>query len=368
DAAWDGLFDTAYPFIRHGFLRALEDNGCVTAQTGWQPCHLTLENERGELQAATPLYFKQHSYGEFVFDWSWAEASQRAGMPYYPKLLCAVPFTPCKGPRLGAQDDHARLALAQTLAGLSAQDDVSSLHALFLDDIDRSVLTDHVDALPRSDIQFHWNNYGYADFNDFLARLTADKRKKILRERRRVAESGIRFETVAGDTLGEVAWADVYALYANTYEERGQAPYLNLEFFLDYGARAGSPVRLILGRDGGRLVAVAITVLGGDTLYGRHWGTAEHYHSLHFETCYYQGIDYCIRNGLVRYDAGAQGEHKLARGFEPQLTHSLHWLREPRLERAVANYLQRERGLVAARRDELMHHRPYRRDTANSDG
>ncbi|MGH8457190.1 MAG: GNAT family N-acetyltransferase [Stenotrophobium sp.] len=369
DAAdWNRLFDPAYPFTRHDFLRALEDSGCVAPRRGWQPCHLILENESGELQAAAPLYFKQHSYGEFVFDWSWAEASERLGLPYYPKLLCAIPFTPCQGPRLGTCSDKARLALAQALADLPAQDGVSSLHALFPDEIAQTALVNQHDALLRNDVQFHWHNRGYATFDDFLARLTSDKRKKILRERRRVAESGIRFETVVGETLDEAQWAEVHALYSNTYEERGQAPYLNLDFFLDYGARAGSPLRLILGRDGARLVAVAITALGDGTLYGRHWGAAEHYHSLHFETCYYQGIDYCIRNGIARYDAGAQGEHKLARGFEPQLTHSLHWLREPRLAQAVAHYLKRERALVEARRGELMHHRPYRRDTASRDG
>ncbi|MGH8460593.1 MAG: GNAT family N-acetyltransferase [Stenotrophobium sp.] len=360
-ATWDALFNPDYPFTRHAFLRALEDHGCVTPRKGWQPCHATLEDAAGQIVAAAPLYLKQHSYGEFVFDWAWAEASQRLGAPYYPKLLCAVPFTPCQGSRLGALDDTAKRALAAALSVMPTTARLSSLHVLFAKAADRDALMNET-ALPRCDVQFHWHNHGYADFADFLSRLTADKRKKILRERRRIAESGLQFEVIAGDQLDESGWADVLRLYGHTYEERGQAPYLNLDFFLDYGARSGTSVRLILCRDGARLVAVAITILGGDTLYGRHWGAEANYHSLHFETCYYQGIDYCIRERLARYDAGAQGEHKLARGFEPCLTHSLHWLTEPRLADAVARHLQRERPLVEARCDELRQHMPYRRN------
>jgi predicted N-acyltransferase len=358
-AAWNAQFDPAYPFTRHEFLRALEDHGCAVARQGWQPCHATLESTDGELLAAAPLYLKQHSYGEFVFDWVWAEASQRIGAPYYPKLLCALPFTPSQGPRLGARNAPARQALARALTELPAQDGVSSLHVLFSNETDRSALMSP-GALSRCDVQFHWHNRGYTDFADFLAQLTAEKRKKILRERRRIAESGLRFEVIHGNQLDESGWADVLRLYGHTYEERGQAPYLNLDFFLDYGARAGTPVRLILCRDGARLVAVAITILGGDTLYGRHWGAEANYHSLHFETCYYQGIDYCIRERLARYDAGAQGEHKLARGFEPRLTRSMHWLAEPGLSQAVASYLRRERQLVQTRYEELRQHSPYR--------
>lgn len=357
--AWDALFDARYPFTRHAFLRALETSGCVAAHNGWQPCHATLTAADGGLLAAAPLYLKQHSYGEFVFDWAWAEASQRLGSPYYPKLLCAVPFTPSQGPRLGACDTTARKTLAAALPQLATSGSTSSLHVLFADDSDRELFSSE-NALPRCDVQFHWHNRGYADFADFLAQLTAEKRKKILRERRRIAESGLQFSVVPGDQLDAADWAEVMRLYGNTYAVRGQQPYLNLDFFLDYGAAAGSPVRLILCHDGTRLVAVAITIQGGDTLYGRHWGAEADYHSLHFETCYYQGIEYCIREGLAHYDAGAQGEHKLARGFEPCLTHSLHWLNEPQLAAAVAHYLQRERTLVQARYRELRQHMPYR--------
>ncbi|TXH04991.1 MAG: GNAT family N-acetyltransferase [Nevskiaceae bacterium] len=362
---WDALFDPAYPFTRHGFLKALEDSGCVAADTGWQACHATLTDTAGTLRAAVPLYLKHHSYGEFVFDWSWAEASQRMGHPYYPKLLCAVPFTPATGPRFGTDDDGLRPALAAALGELPRSLKTSSAHLLFAADADAGAAL-AAGAMPRHDVQYHWHNRGYADFADFVAQLRADKRKKLLRERRRIAEGGLRFEVLPGETIAEPLWAEIYALYANTYEERGQPPYLNLRFFLDYGMRSGSPLRIILCREGARLVACAITVRGGDTLYGRHWGAAERYHSLHFETCYYQGIDYCIREGLKRYDAGAQGEHKLARGFEPVRTQSLHWLRQPRLAEAVEHYLRRERALVETRLAQLRQHSPYR--TASEDG
>jgi predicted N-acyltransferase len=365
-ASWDSLFDPAYPFTRHAFLKALEDSGCVGADTGWQPGHVTLSGARG-ITAAAPLYLKSHSYGEFVFDWAWAEASQRIGKAYYPKLLCATPFTPSSGPRLGALDAASRLDLMTALVQLPQQLGSSSLHLLFAQEQDRNAAA-QLGGLQRHDIQFHWHNHGYTSFDDFTAQLRADKRKKLLRERRRVADAGLRFEVLSGDRIAEAQWAEIYGLYANTYEERGQAPYLNLAFFLDYGARPGTPLRMILCRDGAQLVAVAITIVGGDTLYGRHWGAAERYHSLHFETCYYQGIDYCIREGLQHYDAGAQGEHKLARGFEPQLTHSMHWLREPRLSQAVENYLRHERQLVQTRHAELRQHSPYRMEVMGRDG
>lgn len=360
-AVWDGLFPAEYPFTRHAFLCALETHGCASEATGWTPCHAVLEDDDGAVTAIAPLYLKAHSYGEFVFDFTWAEASQSIGKRYYPKLLNAVPFTPCAGPRLGARDAAARTALAAALPDIAHGSRLSSLHALFLQDEDLAALG-AAGCLERNDVQFHWRNHDYADFGAFLARMSSEKRKKLLRERRRVAEAGLRFEVRAGEELDTAAWERVYALYSNTYEERGQAPYLNLDFFLDYGQSPGTPVRLILAYDGERLAAVAITVQGGDTLYGRHWGAEQRYHSLHFETCYYQGIEWCIRQGLRHFDAGAQGEHKLARGFEPVRTRSAHWLADPRLRKAVAQALQREREWVGLRGDALSDHSPYRRD------
>ncbi len=360
-AVWNGFFPAGYPFTRHEFLCALETHGCAGEETGWIPCHAVLEDDSGAVAGIAPLYLKAHSYGEFVFDFSWAEACRSIGRRYYPKLLNAVPFTPATGPRLGARDAAARQALAAALPAAARGKRLSSLHALFLREEDLAALGE-AGCVERNDVQFHWRNQGYADFGAFLARLSSDKRKKLLRERRRVAEAGLRFEVRPGDELDEAEWARVYALYSNTYEERGQAPYLNLEFFQDYGQAQGTPVRLILAYDAERLVAVAITVQGGDTLYGRHWGAAERYHSLHFETCYYQGIEWCIRQGLRCFDAGAQGEHKLARGFEPVRTRSAHWLADPRLHQAVAHAMQREREYVGLRGEALSGHSPFRRD------
>lgn len=365
-ADWDALFGMAYPFTRHAFLAALEDHGCVGRATGWQPCHLVLEDAAG-LAAAMPLYRKEHSYGEFVFDFAWAEASHRAGIPYYPKLLCAVPFTPVAGPRLAARSPELRAALLRQAARLLEDAPFGSAHVLFLDP-PAAAAAAAGGWLERSDVQFHWHGRGDRSFEDFLARLSHDKRKKIRRERRKVAEAGITFEWRPGDALSEAEWAEVYALYGNTYEERGQAPYLTLPFFLDYGRRPGSPLRLALARDGARLIAVAITMVGGDTLYGRHWGCAERYDGLHFETCYYQGIELCLAQGLAHFDAGAQGAHKLARGFEPVLTRSAHRLADARLARAVGAFLERERVAVAQRQSMLAEHSPYRSEAVASDG
>ena len=357
--AWNDCFPGAYPFARHEFLLALEQHGCVAPDTGWTPCHALLENAEGRLLGAAPLYLKAHSYGEFVFDFSWAEAAHSIGQRYYPKLLNAIPFTPATGPRLGTSDAGARLTLANALPQMAASSKLSSFHSLFPQAEDALVFAD-AGCVERNDIQFHWHNRGYADFAEFAATLSSAKRKKMLRERRRVAEAGFSFEVRSGAELSEADWARVYTLYSNTYEERGQAPYLCLDFFLDYGRRDATPVRLILAYEARAVVAVAITVLGGDTLYGRHWGAAAHYHSLHFETCYYQGIDYCIRQGLQRFDAGAQGEHKLARGFEPVRTQSRHWLSDRRLRAAVDRALGREREWVGLRGESLSAHSPYR--------
>lgn len=361
-AAWDALFPAGYPFIRHAWLRALEEHGCATPESGWTPCHLLLEDEAGALLAAAPLYLKAHSWGEFVFDFAWAEGAQQAGIRYYPKLLSAVPFTPSSGPRLGARDARSRAALIAALLQLPEQSGASSWHGLFLPEAEAEACAEQ-GALRRHDLQFHWHNRpegGYADFEDFLSALSHDKRKKIRQERRKLEGIGLGFETLPGEAFDEAQWAELYALYANTYEERGQPPYLSLDFFLDYARRPGSPVRVTVARDGVRTVAMALLLQDGNRLYGRHWGAAERYDGLHFETCYYQGVQHCIRERLAVYDAGAQGEHKLARGFDPVMTHSVHSISDPRLAQAVARALGRERLLVAARRQQLWEHRAYR--------
>jgi predicted N-acyltransferase len=364
EAQWDALFPADYPFTHHAFLGALEAHGCVGAATGWEPCHLALEDADG-LAAAMPLYRKQHSYGEFVFDFGWARAAQALRIPYYPKLLCAVPFTPASGPRFGARSAAARAALLDAAADWWTQSGLGSIHDLFLDERDARA-AEAAGWLTRHDVQFHWSRRGVASFDEFLAQLSHDKRKKIRRERRQVAEAGIRFECRRGDELSEAQWARVYALYANTYEERGQPPYLTFAFLLDYGRRRDTPLRLILAYDGGgEPMAVALTLAGGDTLYGRHWGCAEKYRGLHFETCYYQGIELCLAEGLSRFDAGTQGPHKLARGFEPVLTRSAHRLADERLAAAVGEFLAGERAAVDRRVAHFAEHSAYRSEGAH---
>lgn len=359
---WNALFDAGYPFTQHAYLAALEDTGCATPERGWTPCHLVAEDTEGQLLAAAPLYLKAHSWGEFVFDFSWADAAQRAGLPYYPKLLTAVPFTPAAGPRLGARDAEARRALLRALCGLPLQAGFSSWHGLFMAEDELDTTGAHAPLL-RQDVQFQWRNATtpYADFAEFLAVLTRDKRKKIQQERKKVAALGWQFETLPGDAFSEAEWVELYALYANTYEERGQPPYLTLAFFHDYARKPGTPVRVTVARHAGRFMAMALLVEGQHTLYGRHWGTVGFHDGLHFETCYYQGIDYCIRQGLSRYDAGAQGEHKLARGFDPVMTHSLHQFAEPRFAAAVSAALVRERRLMGQRFAELQGHSAYKK-------
>ena len=360
---WDRLNGCGYPFASHAWLSGLESTQCLEPDSGWEPHHLVAEDEQGHLLGAVPLYLKHHSYGEFVFDFAWADASHQLGKAYYPKLLSAIPFVPSTGPRLLARDPVVRAALAREMTRTCETQHLSSAHMLFASDEDAEPLRAE-GWLERHDVQFHWINRGYADFSTFLAQLNSEKRKKLLRERRRVAEDGIGFETLRARELRESDWAHVYALYANTYLQRGQAPYFTPEFLHAAGTDPGLDMRLVFALHQGRRVAVAITLIGGDTLYGRHWGCESHYHSLHFECCYYQGIELCLQLGLRRFDAGTQGAHKHARGFEPVKTRSLHRLTDPRLHKAVADYLRREQQAVAAHQAEFMHHTPYRADTS----
>lgn len=358
-AAWDALFDPAYPFCRHAWLSLLETHGCVSEADGWDPQHLLLEDEGGALIGAAPLYLKHHSYGEFVFDFAWADASHRLGRPYYPKLLNAIPYVPAVGPRLGARDDSARALVARQLALAPQALHASSVHSLFVRPDDASALRAQ-GLLERHDVQFHWTDRGYGHMAGFLASLNSEKRKKLLRERRRVAEAGIAFEARRGAELSDAEWALVYRLYTHTYLERGQSPYFSVDFLTAAGRHPDLDLRLIFAVHEGRRVAVAITFVGGNTLYGRHWGAEAHYHSLHFECCYYQGIELCLREGLRHFDAGTQGAHKHGRGFEALRTVSFHELADPRLRHAVEDYLAREREVMAARQNEFMQHSPYR--------
>ena len=357
--AWNALLADDYPFVRHEFLQLLEETGCVGAEQGWQPAHVVVENERGALVGAAPAYLKYHSFGEFVFDWAWADAYERAGGRYYPKLLNAVPFTPTAGPRLLAHDGAAAAAVAQAMRALTDDLDLSSAHALFLrpEEAPRYAVQGF---LERRDCQYQWFNAGYDSFDAFLDALSAAKRKKIRRERRRVREAGIHIEAVPGEEIEDALWNQIYGFYANTYHERGQDPYLTPDFFPRLARAMPGRVVVFLARDDSGPVAAALTLRDSQTLYGRHWGCLADYHSLHFEACYYQGIEYCIRQGLSRFDAGVQGEHKLSRGFLPVATRSAHWIADERFREAVEDFLRRERALVERRIEAQQARTPYK--------
>jgi predicted N-acyltransferase len=359
-AAWNALAGDS-PFLRHEFLLALEQTGCVGDATTWQPCYIVARDERG-LAGALPLFIKYDSHGEFVFDWGWADAYERAGRTYYPKLVAAVPFTPATGRRLLLRDAAAADVAVQLLdaaRSTAVEIGASSLHVLFPTDAERQVLADS-GFLARKGCQFHWANDGYASFDEFLGRFSADKRKKAKRERRRVAEAGIVFEHLRGNEPTAADWDAIVEFYSRTFWRRGREPYLNREFFAAIAATMPDNLLVILARQHGVPIATAICFRSSSTLYGRYWGSAGTFHSLHFETCYYQGIDYCIRERLERFEPGTQGEHKVARGFVPQPTWSCHWLRDREFHRAVGSFLARETHHVDAYIDEVGEHVPYR--------
>ena len=349
----------AQPFLRHEFLHAMEASGCVGAGTGWLPRHLLLEDARGRLRAAVPLYLKSHSYGEYVFDWAWADAYQRHGKRYYPKLLSAVPFTPVTGSRLLAADDRARGAAARALMRLAAESGLSSLHVLFPTESEAALLEAR-GAMQRRGVQFHWRNEGWVDFDAFLAALSQPKRKKIRAERRKVASAGLAIERLAGKAIAPADWAFFARCYENTYAEHGSTPYLNLAFFERIGALLPEHLVLVVARDGARPIACSLLVVDDERVYGRYWGALEQVPCLHFELCYYQAIELAIERGLAVIEGGAQGEHKMARGFEPVETRSAHWLAEPAFADAVERFLEREGGMVGAWLDELDERSPFR--------
>lgn len=364
---WDALDAAGNPFLRHGFLEALESCGCVGGESGWQPCHLLLRDDAGRLVGATPRYAKAHSWGEFVFDWNWAQSYARAGLAYYPKQLAAIPFTPVTGPRLlvrpGADAASVRAALARALRDDAARHHCSGAHANFTTDADQQAL-EAAGFLRRHDVRFLWRNRGYRDFDDYLDAFRADKRKKVRRERRRVAESGIVLRRLAGESIEPSLWATIFAFSERTFLQHGNAHYLTAGFLAEVARRQPGTVLVTLAERDGRPVAAAIFFQGGGTLYGRYWGAAAHEDSLHFEVCYYQGIEQCIAAGLDAFDPGTQGEHKLARGFEPTLTLSAHWLAHEGFAAAVSRYLERERAAVAEYAAAAARHLPFQRGPA----
>jgi hypothetical protein len=362
-SVWNTLAGDS-PFLRHEFLTALERSGCVGRGTAWEPSYL-LAKDGGNLVGAVPLYMKYDSRGEFVFDWGWADAYERLGRRYYPKLVAAVPFTPATGTRLlvrpGADATLVQERLIEGALSVATELRVSSLHVLFPVEAERERLA-AAGMLSRKACQFHWHNDGYADFDDFLARFSSAKRKKAKRERRRVAEAEIAFEHLRGDEPTDAEWDAIFEFYSRTFERRGRPPYLNREFFAEIARTMPENLLVILARYRGTPIACAICFRGGGTLYGRYWGSAADFHSLHFETCYYQGIDYCIRERLTTFEPGTQGEHKISRGFTPSATWSCHWLGDPDFHDAVADFLARETHHVDAYMDELDDHVPYRDD------
>ena len=364
--SWNALSGTEAPFLRHEFLAALEHTGCVGGRTGWTPAHVTLADAQG-LAAAAPAFIKEHSYGEFVFDFSWAEAYARHGLSYYPKLVVCVPFTPATGPRLLVRPDldpnATRARLVEAIDDQARRRKLSSVHALFLDEAARAAFAER-GWLMRRDCQFHWTNQGYPDFEAYLASFSADKRKKARRERRRVAEAGIVFETRFGSDLDPRTLDTVYALHRDTFLRHGNEPYLSRAFFGAVAGSLGQSLMVKLALHAGRPVAAAVFFWHEEALYGRYWGAAADFHSLHFEACYHQGIEFCIERGIRRFEPGTQGEHKVARGFSPTLTWSAHAIADPRFRDAIGDYLEREGAAVDAYAAQVNEHVPYRADAA----
>ncbi|OLS59454.1 GNAT family N-acetyltransferase [Pseudomonas putida] len=358
-ATWDALVPADQPFLRHAFLSSLEDSGSVSPRTGWTPSHRLLTDDHGKLLAAMPAYAKTHSFGEYVFDHGWADACERAGIGYYPKLLCAVPFSPVGGPRL-LGEPHALATLLEEVEESLLEQGQSGLHVNFTDPAADAALQHREGWLERLGCQFHWRNQGYRDFQDFLDALASRKRKQMRKEREQVAGQGIEFRWYRGAELSEAQWDFVYACYANTYAVRRRAPYLTREFFSLLAERMPEAIRVVMALQGGREVAMAFSLVGGDSFYGRYWGCLAEFDRLHFETCFYQGMDYAIAEGLQRFDAGAQGEHKLIRGFEPVITRSWHYLLHPGLRTAVEDFLRQERLGVLAYAKDARSALPYR--------
>jgi uncharacterized protein len=367
-AAWDSCANPdgealPYPFTRHAFIAALEDSGSATARTGWRPVHLVLERDEKPV-ALLPLYLKSHSYGEYVFDHGWAEAFSRAGGRYYPKLQASVPFTPVTGKRLliasGENESETKRLLLQAAEAAVDELDASSLHITFMTESEWW-LAGSLDFLRRTDQQFHWENRGYNSFDSFLGELSSSKRKNLRKERAAVLDEGVTFEWVTGRDLTEAVWDAFFACYVATGSQKWNSPYLTRKFFSLIGATMGEQILLVMAKLNGRYVAGALNFFDGTTLYGRNWGCTEYVQFLHFEACYYQAIDFAIEKRLARVEAGAQGGHKLLRGYLPCPTYSAHYIAHSGLRRAVAEYLENERESVAEHIEELRERAPFRK-------
>jgi predicted N-acyltransferase len=366
-AAWDACAGPANPFLLHGFLSAMEESGSANARSGWRPAHLLVENEAKELLAAAPLYVKSHSYGEYVFDWGWAEAWQNAGGAYYPKLQSAVPFTPVTGRRLLVRPDQDQTALTKVLGdamiGIAQRNELSSAHITFLTEEETLTLAQQ-GWMPRIGEQYHWHNQGYRTFDDFLAALSSRKRKAIRKERERANQLGLKIHCLSGADLKPVHWDAFYRFYIDTSDRKWGQAYLTRDFFDRLTGPLAERIMLVMAEQDGHWVAGALNFVGDDILFGRNWGSTGEFRFLHFEMCYYRAIDFAIERGLAKVEAGAQGEHKISRGYLPVPTYSVHWIREKPLRDAVAGFLDRER-IAMLRQIELQAEEgPYRQEEA----
>jgi predicted N-acyltransferase len=368
-AEWDACAGTGNPFVSHAFLSALEETGCVGGRTGWTPQHLVARTAAGAPIGVAPLYAKTHSYGEYVFDHGWANAYERAGGAYYPKLQSCVPFTPVTGPRLLLHPDAPADGAAVLVAGLEAaarQTGVSSLHVTFPTESEWSMLGE-AGWLLRTGQQYHWENRGYRCFDDFLGELNSRKRKSIRRERREVADAGVEVLALSGGDLRPEHWDAFHRFYMDTAGRKWGQPYLNRAFFHRIGETMADRIVLMLGRRGGEWICGALNLVGGDALYGRNWGAVVDVPFLHFEACYYRAMDVAIERGLARVEAGAQGEHKIQRGYLPTRTRSAHWVADPGFRRAIADYLERERTAVDRDMELLAEYAPFRQGVPTED-
>jgi predicted N-acyltransferase len=360
---WDSLNTDGNPFNSHTFLLAAEQHHATTAEMGWYPRHLILKSDDDTLLAVVPLFARTHSFGDFSHDWSWSSAFERMGLRYYPKLVSGHPYTPTSGPRflIGPDADHAKVrdVLLEAAMELTQELDASCWQALFLRDEELQALKAE-GLLLRRGYQFHWYNREYRDFEDFLATFSADKRKKAKRERRRVEEAGLAIKECHGDEISPQLWMSIHRHYLSTFIQYGNHAAFSREFFMEVGQSLGKRMVLFLAYEGERHVATAICYRDNQTLYGRHWGADADYHSLHFELCLYRGIDYCIRHGLQRFEPGAQGEHKLSRGFMPIDTWSAFWVRDTRMRQAIGDFLKREQHVISAYQDEMAEHAPFK--------
>ncbi len=366
---WNKVNQDGNPFTSHAFLIALEESNSIGGNTGWMPRYLLLWADNGNLAGSLPIYEKHHSWGEYVFDWAWANAWQQCGLAYYPKLVVAVPFSPVTGHRFLVGKDQNRDDIISRLQSAAVdyakKEEYSSLHYLFPTNSECNLLQQR-GMLIRHDVQFQWKNHSYTDFNNFLATMTSRKRKKIARERRRVMEKDIDFKIISGKQLTPVNMERMYEFYLRTIMRHGSQAYLSKEFFLLLAERMADSIVLIEAHLQGRVVAAALNIRHDKTLYGRYWGCLEEYHSLHFETCYYQAISYCISHGLKRFEGGAQGEHKLSRGFLPVITCSAHWMANNSLTPAISDFLEREKAQVAHYQHILNEHSPFRDEPISS--